>query len=212
MSEKPEDETTPGAGDALEEAEARPPSGAPREPLIGSDPLGLGGTTDPDAPSRRPRPKFVSLLIEFFRMSRTTAILLVSFVLFGALYLTVKQDPVVGIGTPAGPPTTTENGPADSTDHTDPADPTDPTDDQVPADDPSTQDPDATPTTPTSPQGTTTPPPGRGVTEGTDQQAPQQTPQQQAPQQQAPQQTPQQPAPRAQAPQQEPPLPQTPGA
>src|SRR5699024_3155151 len=40
------------------------------------DPLGLGGTPPPDAPSRSPKPRIVALLGEFFRMSRTTAILL----------------------------------------------------------------------------------------------------------------------------------------
>lgn len=67
------------------------------------DPLGLGGTTPPDAASRRPRPAVVELLIEFFKMSRTTAILLIAFVLAAALYLLVRENPVVAFGTPPRP-------------------------------------------------------------------------------------------------------------
>lgn len=90
MTGKPDDQTTPATS---------------REPLIGGDPLKIGGMTDPDAPSRRPQPKVVALLGEFFRMSRTTAVLLGAFFLAGALYLLVREEPVVAFGpTPAPVP------------------------------------------------------------------------------------------------------------
>ncbi|KAA0917080.1 hypothetical protein [Dietzia sp. ANT_WB102] len=85
--------------------EQSPSAGTTREPLISGDPLGLGKATSPDAPSRKARPKFISLLGEFFRMSRSTAILLVAFVVVGAVYLFVRDDPVVRVGTPSGPST-----------------------------------------------------------------------------------------------------------
>lgn len=87
---------------AADRPEGREP--AAREPLVGSDPLGLGGTTAPDAPSRHPRPRILALLGEFFRMSRTTAVLLAAFLLVGALYLLVREDPVVGFGPPPAAP------------------------------------------------------------------------------------------------------------
>ena len=84
------------------------------------DPLGLGGTPPPDAPSRSPKPRIVALLGEFFRMSRTTAILLGAFVLAGVLYLLVRDEPVVAFGPqPAQDPTGTSE-PAE------PAEPADP--------------------------------------------------------------------------------------
>lgn len=86
-----------------------PSAAEPKEPLISGDPLGLGGETAPDAPSRRPKPKLLSLAGEFLRMSRTTAIILTTFVLVGALYLLVKDDPAVNLGPrePAVPVETT---------------------------------------------------------------------------------------------------------
>src|SRR5699024_6592907 len=101
MARHREDDTT-GAGAT--------PAGAPvirdDDPTSDlPDPLGLGGTPPPDAPSRRPKPRFLALLGEFFRMSRTTAILLGAFVLAGALYLLVRDEPVVAFGPPAPPPT-----------------------------------------------------------------------------------------------------------
>ena len=92
-----------------------PREGATREPLVGSDPLGLTGTTPPDAPSRHPRPRILALLGEFFRMSRATAILLVAFVLIGLLYVLVRENPVVGFGPPA-PVSSTPTAPATSGD------------------------------------------------------------------------------------------------
>jgi len=69
------------------------------------DPLGLGGTPPPGAPSRHPRPKVLSLLGEFFKMSRTTAVLLTAFVLASVVYLLVREDPVVGFApTPPSSP------------------------------------------------------------------------------------------------------------
>lgn len=70
-----------------------------------ADPLGLGGVSDADAPSRKPRPRVLALAGEFLRMSRATAILLGVFVLVGALYLLVKDDPVVRVGTGSPAPT-----------------------------------------------------------------------------------------------------------
>lgn len=76
-----------------------------------TDPLGLGAVPDADAPSREPQPRRLALLGEFLRMSRTSAILLGVFVLVSALYLLVKDDPVVNIN-PARPAPTE---PADPT-------------------------------------------------------------------------------------------------
>lgn len=110
----------PGRDAAGREAAPRE-TAASREPLVGSDPLGLGGSTAPDAPSRKPKPRVLALLGEFFRMSRTTAVLLTAFVLVGALYLLVREDPVVNFGPPApGPeptaPPVTEDAPTEPTD------------------------------------------------------------------------------------------------
>lgn len=176
--------------DALRPDEVSP-EGAPIDDdpsLERPDPLGLGGTTPPDAPSRRPRPRIVALLGEFFRMSRTTAILLISFVLAGVLYLLVREEPVVAFGPPP-PPTPTAPSEQD-----DPA--TTPTEQLTATTAP-------TPTTPPNPTGTGTatteaPAPGGAATttprpDGQQGDADQQSPQQQpTPQQQPDQQSQQQ--------------------
>nr|WP_107755980.1 MULTISPECIES: hypothetical protein [unclassified Dietzia]AVZ38910.1 hypothetical protein CT688_04865 [Dietzia sp. JS16-p6b]MBB1029225.1 hypothetical protein [Dietzia sp. DQ11-38-2] len=172
MAERRDDDTTPDDRTPDDTAAT-----TTREPVITSDPLGLGGTTDPDAPSRRPRPKVLSLLGEFFSMSRTTAILLVTFVVVGILYSMVREQPVVAIRTPAPPPaTTTEVEPTAPTGTPTSTPPTEPvTGTTVP-----------TTTTPTAPTGvptgtqapggqpTTSPAPARPGTPTT-QQAPQGT-------------------------------------
>lgn len=101
MTENPDDRTT---NDEVDPAEVKRRSQTAagsreslKEPLISGDPLGLGGEQDPDAPSRRPRPKLLALAGEFLRMSRTTAILLTAFVLVGVLYLVVKEEPAVNL-------------------------------------------------------------------------------------------------------------------
>ncbi|MBB1032701.1 hypothetical protein G6027_17890 [Dietzia sp. SLG310A2-38A2] len=164
------------------EDSARTEAATAREPLISGDPLGLGGTTDPDAPSRRPQPKIVSLLGEFFRMSRTTAILLVAFVLLGILYSMVKTDPVVNVRPPGAPITAEEPAPAEGTTPVEESPTPETTIDQTTV-------PTATPQT-SPPVTGTTPPPGRQTpaspTGATGQQAPpQQSPQEQSPQEQA---------------------------
>lgn len=59
---------------------------------------------------RRSRPEALSILIEFAKMSRTSAILLIAFLLTAALYMVVRQDPVVAFGSPPGPaPTRSES-------------------------------------------------------------------------------------------------------
>lgn len=179
MSERRDDDTTPvdhTPDDTTPDAETT------REPLITSDPLGLGGTTDPDAPSRRPRPKIVSLLGEFFRMSRTTAILLVAFVLVAVLYSLVKDDPVASFGTPPPQTDTVETEPPPPAEGTTPVEgsPTQETTvDQttVPTATPQTSPPDTGTTPPTGQQAPTSP---TGTTG-------QQAPPQQAPQEQSPQ-------------------------
>ncbi len=155
------------------------------------DPLGLGGTPPPDAPSRSPKPRIVALLGEFFRMSRTTAILLGAFVLAGVLYLLVRDEPVVAFGPqPAQDPTGTSE----------PAEPVDPS--STPTD--QTTDTTApTSSSPPTPTGTgsrttgttvtggtaTTGPDAEGLPGGADQQSPQQQQPQQSPQQQPDQQS-----------------------
>ena len=82
-------------GDVARGADATPDAGTTREddatrqePVLRQDPsareqpdpLGLGGTPPPDAPSRRPKPAIVALIGEFLSMSRTTAILLLSLI------------------------------------------------------------------------------------------------------------------------------------
>lgn len=155
------------------------------------DPLGLGGTPPPDAPSRSPKPRIVALLGEFFRMSRTTAILLGAFVLAGVLYLLVRDEPVVAFGPqPAQDPSGTSE----------PAEPVDPS--STPTD--QTTDTTApTSSSPPTPTGTgsrttgttvtggtaTTGPDAEGLPGGADQQSPQQQQPQQSPQQQPDQQS-----------------------
>lgn len=107
-----------------------------------TDPLGLGGVPDVDAPSRKPQPRRLALLGEFLRMSRTTAILLGVFVLVSALYLLVKDDPVVNFN--PGPPAPTE-----------PADPTGPEESTTTATDDATDTSEPTPTTDPDSTGTT---------------------------------------------------------
>lgn len=51
------------------------------------------------------RSEVLSLAIEFFKMSRTTAVLLIVFVLTAALYMLVRQDPVVAFNAPPRPDT-----------------------------------------------------------------------------------------------------------
>lgn len=51
------------------------------------------------------RSEVLSLIIEFFKMSRTTAVLLIAFVLTAALYMLVRQDPVVAFNSPPRPDT-----------------------------------------------------------------------------------------------------------
>jgi hypothetical protein len=161
------------------------------------DPLGLGGTPPPDAPSRSPKPRIVALLGEFFRMSRTTAILLGAFVLAGVLYLLVRDEPVVAFGPqPAQDPTGTSE-PAE------PAEPAEPVDPSSTPTDQTTETTAPTPSSSPTPTGTgsrttsttvtggtaTTGPDAEGVPGGADPQAPQQQQPQQSPQQQPDQQS-----------------------
>ncbi|WP_206474602.1 hypothetical protein [Dietzia sp. KRD202] len=158
------------------------------------DPLGLGGTPPPDAPSRSPTPRIVALLGEFFRMSRTTAILLGAFVLAGVLYLLVRDEPVVAFGPqPAQDPTGTSE----------PAEPAEPVDPSSTPTDQTTETTAPTPSSSPTPTGTgsrttsttvtggtaTTGPDAEGFPGGADPQAPQQQQPQQSPQQQPDQQS-----------------------
>lgn len=158
------------------------------------DPLGLGGTPPPDAPSRSPKPRIVALLGEFFRMSRTTAILLGAFVLAGVLYLLVRDEPVVAFGPqPAQDPTGTSE----------PAEPAEPVDPSSTPTDQTTETTAPTPSSSPTPTGTgsrttsttvtggtaTTGPAAEGFPGGADPQAPQQQQPQQSPQQQPDQQS-----------------------
>lgn len=158
------------------------------------DPLGLGGTPPPDAPSRSPKPRIVALLGEFFRMSRTTAILLGAFVLAGVLYLLVRDEPVVAFGPQPARDTTGTSEPAE------PAEPVDPS--STPTDQ-TTETTAPTPSSSPTPTGTgsrttsttvtggtaTTGPDAEGFPGGADPQAPQQQQPQQSPQQQPDQQS-----------------------
>lgn len=152
------------------------------------DPLGLGGTPPPDAPSRSPKPRIVALIGEFFRMSRTTAILLGAFVLAGVLYLLVRDEPVVAFGPqPAQDPTgTSEPAEPSSTPTDQTTDTTAPTSSSPPT--PTGTGSRTTGTTATG--GTATTGPGTdGLPGGADPQSPQQQQQQQSPQQQPDQQS-----------------------
>src|SRR5699024_6030983 len=93
-----------------------------------TDPLGLGGSPEPDAPSARCRPARWPLAGEFFRRARPTAILLAVFLLAGGLYLLVREDPVLNSGragpaeptepatpTPSGATTSEDDQPSEST-------------------------------------------------------------------------------------------------
>lgn len=150
------------------------------------------------AKPRRKRPEWVSIVIEFFTMSRSTLVLLIAFVLVAALYSFVRQDPVVAFNSPPRPdPTqseTTETGTSGTgTTGTDESRPTGQTTQPTSVTD--DQDPTGTDTSPTISTG-----PQRQFDQG-DGTAGQQTPQsatgtqqtQQAPQGQQPQ-APQQPA------------------
>ena len=179
MSDIRDDETTPDRqGPPRDGGTSTEPTTA-QMPPAGGDLLGVGGMPDPDAPSRRPRPKIVSLLAEFLKMSRTTAILLGMFVLVGALYSIAKEEPVVAVRTPH-PPVATETGTPAPTEPT--ATPTEPaTGTTVPTATPQTSPP---VTGTTTPQGQQVPTPAPG---GTGQAPQQQAPQQPVPQGQQPQ-------------------------
>lgn len=127
MAGHPNDRTTGDESDPADVTRTAPPTGASKEPLVSGDPLGLGGSPEPDAPSRRPRPRVWALAGEFLRMSRTTAILLASFVVIGAVYLMIRDDPVATFGPPMPSPTVATEGPS-PTGSTEPtATPTSPT-------------------------------------------------------------------------------------
>ena len=138
------------------------------------------------AKPRRKRPEWVSIVIEFFTMSRSTLVLLIAFVLVAGLYSFVRQDPTQSETTETGTSGTGTTGTDESrpTDQT--TQPTSVTDDQDPTG------------TDTSPRFSTGPQRQFDQGDGT---AGQQTPQsatgtqqtQQAPQGQQPQ-APQQPA------------------
>ena len=154
MSDKRDDDTTPARPGPAGEDGTPTESTTAREPLVSGDPLGLGGTSDPDAPSRRPRPRIVSLLGEFFKMSRTTAGILIAFVLIGALYLLVREEPVVAFGPPPGPtqtevPTEEVTTPPSSEQVTETSVPTEPT--SAAPTGVTTDDPASAPTTTSSP-------------------------------------------------------------
>ena len=159
------------------------------------DPLGLGGTPPPDAPSRSPKPRIVALLGEFFRMSRTTAILLGAFVLAGVLYLLVRDEPVVAFGPQPARDTTGTSEPAEPVDPS--STPTDQTTDTTAPTSSSPPTPTGTgsrTTGTTATGGTATTGPGTdGLPGGADPQSPQQQQQQQSPQQQPDQQSQSQP-------------------
>ena len=117
-------------------------------------------TTSEDTPAetRRNRPEWVSIVIEFFTMSRSTLVLLIAFVLVAGLYSVVRQDPVVAFNSPPRPdPTqseTTETGTTGTdTTGTDGPSPTDETTGTTAAtDDQEPTGTDTSPTTSTGPQ------------------------------------------------------------
>lgn len=178
------DDDTTRAEEAVAKAAAVEGDPTPDRP----DPLGLGGTPPPDAPSRRAKPEIIALLGEFLRMSRTSAVLLGAFVLAGALYLLVREQPVVAFGPPAPPASSAPTEPVDPS----PTPTEEATQTTVPT--PTTSaDPTATdtrPTATTAPQGNdTTSPRPDGRPGGAGQQAP---PQEQSTPQQPTQQQPDQ--------------------
>ncbi|MGX1857907.1 hypothetical protein ACWIFB_10845 [Dietzia sp. NPDC055340] len=158
------------------------------------------------AARHRARPEWLSVVIEFFTMSRSTLVLLVAFVLIAALYSFVRQDPVVAINSPPRPaPTQSETTQSETTrtDATETADPS-PTDQSTEP----TATTDAAETSGTGTPQTSVPrdsrlvEPGQGTgAQGTDGQQPQQSAPgvTQAPQGQQPQQ-PQLPQPQTQVP------------
>lgn len=154
-----------------------------------SDDTNAVGETSPSA-----RAEALSLVVEFFKMSRTTMILLIAFVLTLALYMLVREDPVVAFGSPprSGPTpsettdtrTSTTDGPSTAEQSTEPTATTEPSGSETPTD---------TSATETSvPAGQRGADPGEGTTGG---QPPstQASQNPQAPGAQAPQQTQQQP-------------------
>lgn len=68
-------------------------SDAHENPATGEAPADAASHPNSHRASARARPEALSLVIEFFKMSRTTAVLLIVFVLTAALYMLVRQDP-----------------------------------------------------------------------------------------------------------------------
>lgn len=152
--------------------------------------------------SARERHEALSLIIEFFKMSRTTAVLLIAFVLTAALYMLVRQDPVVAFNSPPRPDTSQTDPTETGTSGTDTTGTEQPTQSDQPPD--STEQTETQ--TPTGTSGTEVPLPWerrgneQGDSPGGDQPQPQQTQSPQAPQSPAGQ--PPQQSPPAQQPQQ----------
>lgn len=115
MAGSQDDDTARFEVDPAGDEQASPSAATGEGPLITGDPLGLGKTPPPDAPSRKARPKIVALLGEFFRMSRATAILLIAFVVISALYLVVRENPVLQVRAPSGPATSESTGTTSAT-------------------------------------------------------------------------------------------------
>lgn len=80
-------------------------SDAHENPATGEAPADAASHPNSHRASARARPEALSLVIEFFKMSRTTAVLLIVFVLTAALYMLVRQDPVVAFNAPPRPDT-----------------------------------------------------------------------------------------------------------
>ena len=80
-------------------------SDAHENPATGEAPADAASHPNSHRASARARPEALSLVIEFFKMSRTTAVLLIVFVLTAALYMLVRQDPVVAFNSPPRPDT-----------------------------------------------------------------------------------------------------------
>lgn len=80
-------------------------AGVEENPGTAEDPTEVATHRRSRSASAEKRSEALSLIIEFFKMSRTTAVLLIAFVLTAALYMLVRQDPVVAFNAPPRPDT-----------------------------------------------------------------------------------------------------------
>lgn len=124
MADRAEQDAVTGRHEAIDAAEAA-------ETVDPS--LDTGSRKGAHRASSGPWSQMLELVVEFVKMSRTTAILLIAFVLTLALYMLVRQDPVVAFNAPPRADTTPTDSAEPGTSGTDATDTDIPTSSDLPS-------------------------------------------------------------------------------